>query len=232
MIAIRPAQSRGHTKWSWLDSYHTFSFGRYIDRDHTSFRSLRVINDDIVAPGQGFEEHPHADMEIISYVASGRLAHKDSTGHAHENGPGGVQVMSAGTGVTHSEFNPSDTEPVRLLQIWILPDRKGHTPAYAQRDFPPSQRQDKLALLVSGPGKGAPLTIHQDALVYASLLSTGKSIRHAIADGRAAYLQMVRGSIDLNGHALRAGDGAAVEAQPALTLTARSDAEFLLFDLS
>lgn len=236
MIAIRQADTRGRNNWSWLDSWHTFSFGRYIDRAHTHFRSLRVINDDIVAPGKGFEPHPHEDMEIVSYVVSGSLAHKDWMGaggtHAHESGPGSVQVMTAGTGVTHSEFNPSPTEPVHLFQIWLFPDRKGHTPAYAQRDFPESEKRNKLALLVSSDRGGAPLTIHQDAKIFATLLSPGAKVSHTLAPGRAAYVQVVKGAITLNGHSLARGDGAAIEDESALTLEGKEDADVLLFDLA
>lgn len=236
MIRIREANTRGRTKWGWLDSWHSFSFGRYIDRANTNFRTLRVINDDFVAGGGGFEPHPHEDMEIISYIVNGRLAHKDWMGddgtHAHESGAGSVQVMSAGTGVTHSEFNPSKTEAMRLLQIWIFPDKEGHKPSYAQRDIPESEKRDKLALLVSGQSGGAPLTIHQDANLYATLLSPGKSVSHKLASGRGAYVQVVNGSIDVNGHELKTGDGASIENEGEITLTGKQPSEVLLFDLA
>ncbi|MBX3379836.1 MAG: pirin family protein [Phycisphaeraceae bacterium] len=235
MIRIRDAATRGHTKWSWLDSWHSFSFGRYIDRANTHFRTLRVINDDFVAGGGGFEPHPHENMEIISYIVSGRLAHKDWMGdeksHAHESGAGSVQVMSAGTGVTHSEFNPSKTEAMRLLQIWIFPDKEGHAPSYAQRDVPEAEKRDKLALLVSSETGGAGLKIHQDASLFATLLSPGKSVSHALAPGRGAYVQVVDGTIELNGHEMKTGDGAAVEDERSITLTGKSLSEVLLFDL-
>jgi len=236
MIKIRDASTRGHTKWSWLDSWHTFSFGRYIDRANTQFRALRVINDDYVAGGGGFEPHPHEDMEIVSYIVSGRLAHKDWMGaagtHAHESGAGSVQVMSAGTGVKHSEFNPSKTEAMRLLQIWIFPDKKGHTPAYSQRDVPEAEKRDTLALLVSGQSGGASLKINQDAQIYATLLSPGKSVSHKLAPGRGVYVQVVDGSVELNGHGMNTGDGAMVEDERSVTLTGRSASEVLLFDLA
>ncbi|MBL8886920.1 MAG: pirin family protein [Phycisphaerales bacterium] len=236
MIKIRDAQTRGRTKWGWLDSWHTFSFGRYIDRANTQFRSLRVINDDFVAGGGGFEPHPHEDMEIISYIVNGRLAHKDWMGddgtHAHEGGAGSVQVMTAGTGVTHSEFNPSKTEAMRLLQIWILPDKEGHKPAYGQRDVPQEEKRDKLALLVSGQLGDAALKINQDAQMFATVLSPGKSVSHRLAPGRGAYVQVVDGSIELNGHEMKAGDGAAIEDERSVTLTAKAPSEVLLFDLA
>ncbi|MBS0187892.1 MAG: pirin family protein [Planctomycetes bacterium] len=236
MIRIRDAQTRGRTKWGWLDSWHTFSFGRYIDRANTHFRTLRVINDDFVGAGGGFEPHPHEDMEIISYIVDGKLAHKDWMGdagtHAHESGAGSVQVMTAGTGVTHSEFNPSKSEAMRLLQIWIFPDKEGHRPAYAQRDFSEAEKRDKLALLVSGKGGGAPLEINQDAKLFATLLSPGKSISHKPSPGRGVYVQVVSGEIDLNGHALKSGDGAAIEDERIVTLTGVQPAEVLLFDLA
>lgn len=236
MIKIRDAAARGRTKWGWLESWHTFSFGRYIDRANTQFRSLRVINDDYVAGGGGFEPHPHEDMEIISYIVNGRLAHKDWMGdagtHAHESGAGSVQVMSAGTGVKHSEFNPSKTEAMRLLQIWILPDKEGHTPAYAQRDVPEAEKRDKLALLVSGQTGDAVLKINQDAQIFATVLSPGKSVSHKLAPGRGAYVQVVDGAIELNGHEMKTGDGAAIEDERAVTLTAKGASEVLLFDLA
>ncbi|MBS0190130.1 MAG: pirin family protein [Phycisphaerales bacterium] len=236
MITIRDAATRGHNKWSWLDTWHTFSFGRYIDREHVQFRTLRVLNDDKVDAGKGFEPHPHENMEIISYVVSGRLAHKDWMGqagtHEHESGAGSVQVMSAGTGVTHSEFNPSPTEQVHLYQIWIFPDREGHKPRYAQRDIPETEKRNKLALLVSGENDAAPLKIHQDARFYATLLSPGHSVSHRLDNGRGAYVQVVRGHVELNGHALRTGDGAAVERESDLVLSAKEESEVLLFDLA
>ncbi|MGH7242243.1 MAG: pirin family protein [Phycisphaerales bacterium] len=235
MIKIRDAETRGRSKWSWLDSWHTFSFGRYIDRANVQFRSLRVINDDFIAGGGGFEPHPHEDMEIISYVVSGKLAHKDwmdDGTHAHESGPGSVQVMSAGTGVTHSEFNPSKTESMRLLQIWILPDKDGHKPRYAQRDVPEAEKRDTLALIVSGESGGAKLTINQDASLFATKLSPGKSVSHKLAPGRGAYVQVVDGAIELNGHEMKTGDGATIEDERAITLTGKTDSEILLFDLA
>lgn len=239
MITFRNADTRGRTNWSWLDSRHTFSFGRYIDRAHTNFRSLRVINDDRVDAGRGFEPHQHHDMEIISYVVEGRLAHKDEmadgTRHAHESGPGSVQVMSAGRGVTHSEFNPDAARPVRFIQIWIIPDREGRDPAYAQRDFPREERLNRLVQIVgprSGSTDSGTLRINRDASIYSAILEPGREVSHAIAPGRGVYLQVVSGSITLGGRTLHEGDGAAIENETSITLAGVREADVLLFDLA
>ncbi|MBX3358575.1 MAG: pirin family protein [Phycisphaeraceae bacterium] len=231
MIQIRKSADRGHFDHGWLNTYHTFSFGRYVDRDHMGFRSLRVINDDVVAPGQGFGEHPHEDMEILTYIISGQLAHKDSTGTAEVIRPGDVQYMSAGTGIRHSEFNASTTDPVHLIQIWILPDRVGHTPAYGQKHFPVEQRRNRLRLVASPDGADGSITINQDARVYAGLLSAGSTIEHPIAAGRAAWAHLIKGSVAVNGLVLSPGDAAAIEAEPAARIVAENNAELLVFDV-
>ena len=231
MITLRPSAARGHADHGWLDTFHTFSFADYHDPAHMGFRGLRVINEDRVAPGMGFGTHPHRDMEILTYILAGRLAHKDSMGHGREIAPGQLQAMSAGTGITHSEFNPSRTDPVHLLQIWLLPDRKGHTPRYAE--WPPVPGKDgALTLLASPDGRDSSAAIHQDARLYLVKLDAAAELTHPLAAGRAAWLQVMRGSLTLNGHTLSAGDGAAVESESALALQASEPAEALLFDLA
>jgi len=231
MITIRKSSDRGHARHGWLDSHHTFSFADYHDPDHVGFRTLRVINEDRVAPGQGFGTHPHRDMEIISYVLEGSLEHKDSMGTSSVIRPGEVQRMSAGTGVLHSEYNPSSSEPVHFLQIWITPERKNLSPGYEQKAFPEEERKNKLRLVASRDGRDGSLTIHQDAELYAALLSKGGHVRHALPPGRFAWIQVTRGSISLNGQALKAGDGASVGGEKVLELSSTGDAEVLLFDL-
>jgi quercetin 2,3-dioxygenase len=232
MIRIRPAASRGRTETGWLDSRHTFSFADYHDPSQMGFRTLRVINDDIVLPGQGFGTHPHRDMEIISYVIEGRLAHKDSLGHGSIIVPGEIQRMSAGTGIQHSEFNPSREEKVRFLQIWILPERHGLTPGYEQRSFPAELRHDRLALVAAPDGRDGAVTIHQDAEIHAGLLSPGATVTYAIKPGRHAWLQVAAGAAMLNGTALVEGDGAAVSGENLLAIQGVQPANFLLFDLA
>lgn len=215
----------------WLDTHHTFSFGEYYDEEHMGFRSLRVINDDRVAPGRGFGTHPHRDMEILTYVMEGALEHRDSMGNGAVIRPGEVQVMSAGTGITHSEFNPSPSEPVHLLQIWFLPERKGLAPRYDQKLFSREERQGTLRLVASrDEGEGSVL-IQQDAALYATLLDSGQSVGHSLREGRHAWVHVARGAITLNGVALQAGDGAAVSEETRLELTGVEPAEVLLFDL-
>lgn len=232
MIRVRKSDERGHFDHGWLDTFHTFSFGHYRDAEHMGFRSLRVINDDIVAPGMGFSEHGHQDMEIVSYVVSGALAHKDSAGHQGLLYPGDVQRMSAGTGIRHSEFNGSREEPVRLLQIWILPDRKGHEPRYEDRKFPESERRDALRLIVSRDGREGSLDVHQDAEIRAGLLSAGARVAHPVGAGRHAWVQVVSGSLTVNGATLGQGDGAAVSDERSLEIVAGDGgAEVLVFDL-
>ncbi len=216
----------------WLDSRHTFSFGDYMDPAHMGFRTLRVINDDRVEPGRGFGTHGHRDMEIVSYVLDGELEHKDSMGTGSIIRPGEVQRMSAGTGVLHSEFNPSRTEKTRFLQIWILPERQGSTPGYEQRLFPEAERRGRLRLAASRDGRDGSVTLQQDAGMYLSLLSPGTQVAHEIGPGRHVWLQVARGEVDLVQHRLAEGDGAAVSGEPRVTVTGVTDAEILLFDLS
>jgi quercetin 2,3-dioxygenase len=230
MITIRRAAERGHFDHGWLNTYHTFSFADYHDPAHMGFRSLRVLNDDRVSPGQGFGEHRHRDMEIVSYVLEGALAHKDSMGNSGVIRPGDVQKMSAGTGVQHSEFNGSRTEPVHFLQIWIVPEVRGIAPAYEQKTFPPDTRRGKLRLIGSRDGRDGSVTIRQDVDAFASVLEDGQSVRHPLAPGRHAWLHVAEGELELNGNRLAEGDGAAVSGESELTIAGKG-AEFLLFDL-
>jgi quercetin 2,3-dioxygenase len=233
MITTRPAGERGKTRTPWLDGSHTFSFNRYYDPRWTGFRSLLVINEDVVAPRGGFPPHSHADMEIVTLVFAGALEHRDSTGGRGVIRPGDVQKMSAGTGVTHSEMNASDAEPVHLLQIWIRPEREGIEPYYEQKAIPEGERRSRLRLVAApGGADGAAVTLHQDARLYASVLAPGESVAHRLAPGRHAWLQVVRGALTVNGVALGAGDGAAVSDEESLEIRAAEDAEFLLFDLA
>jgi quercetin 2,3-dioxygenase len=234
MITVRRAEERGHADHGWLDTRHTFSFADYYDAHHMGFRTLRVINEDRVQPGQGFGTHGHRDMEIISYVLEGELAHRDSMGTGSTIRPGEVQRMSAGTGVLHSEMNPSRERPVHFLQIWILPDRQGHPPSYEQKAFPEAERRGKLRLVASPDGADRSLSIHQDARLYLATLADGERVRHALPAGRHAWVQVARGEVTLNGQRLRAGDGAAVSDEPAIELVGSgpSPAEVLVFDLA
>ncbi len=230
MIAVRKSQARGIGSHGWLTTRHTFSFANYHDPAHMGFRSLRVINEDTVAPGKGFGAHRHDNMEIVSIVMEGALAHKDSTGGEGVLRRGEVQRMSAGTGVVHSEFNASQTESVHFFQIWILPAVEDIAPGYEQKLFP--DERGKLRLIVAPNGEDGALNIHQDAKVYAAILDGGQRVEHALAPGRGAWLQVARGSVDVNGTALEAGDGAAIEAEPSLAIVAAEGAEILLFDLA
>jgi redox-sensitive bicupin YhaK (pirin superfamily) len=232
MITIRPANERGRTALDWLDSRHSFSFGDYYDPAHMGFRSLRVVNDDQIAPGAGFGTHPHRDMEIISYVVNGALEHRDSLGSGEVLRPGEVQRMTAGTGVLHSEFNPSPAEPTHLLQIWLLPERRGLTPGYEQKAYPDAERRGRWRLVASRDGRDGSVTIHQDAELYATLLEPGDEATHTLRPGRHAWVQVARGAVTVNGRPLRAGDGAAVSDEAALAVAATEPAEVLLFDLA
>jgi quercetin 2,3-dioxygenase len=229
VITIRPAGERGHFDHGWLNTFHTFSFADYHDPDHMGFRSLRVINEDRVAPGQGFGAHRHHDMEIVSYVLEGALAHRDSMGNSGVIRPGDVQRMSAGTGVQHSEFNGSESEPVHFLQIWILPRERGVAPGYEQKTFPTESKRGSVRLVGSPDGRDGSVTIRQDVFLYASVLD-GDAVRHGLAPGRHAWVQVARGEMDLNGNALAAGDGAAISDERELRIAGKGS-EFLLFDL-
>jgi quercetin 2,3-dioxygenase len=232
MMVIRPAQERGVANFGWLDSRHTFSFGEYSDPNHMGFADLRVINDDKVTPGQGFGTHGHQDMEIITYVLEGALEHKDSIGTGSIIRPGDVQRMSAGTGIRHSEFNASQTELVHLLQIWILPEQKGIEPSYEQKTFPEAEKRGKLRLVGSREGRDGSITIHQDVDFYAASLQAGEEVSHTLAPGRVAWLQVARGSVQLNDQMLAAGDGVAIAQESLITLKgSANEAEVLLFDM-
>lgn len=232
MIQIRRSEERGHANHGWLDTHHTFSFADYEDAAHMGFRSLRVINEDHVAPGEGFPPHGHRDMEILTYVLEGGLQHRDSMGNGSVIRPGDVQRMSAGTGVTHSEFNACKKEPVHLLQIWILPARRGIAPGYEEKHFSEAERQGRLRLIASPDAAEGSVTVHQDARVYAGLLAPGASVKHPLGPGRHAWVQVARGKVRLGNESLSAGDGVAVSDQANLILTAESPAEVLLFDLA
>lgn len=230
-IMHRPSEARGRETLDWLDSRHSFSFAHYYDPAHMGFRNLRVINDDTVAPGAGFPTHGHRDMEIISYVVQGALAHRDTTGGEGTVKRGDVQAMSAGTGVRHSEFNASDSEAVRFLQIWILPTQQGLPAAYRQAHVDDTAKRNQLRLIVAPGGKDGALGINQDASIYASLLDAGATLAHRLEPGRGAWVQVVEGRIEVNGTTLKAGDGLAIEGVETLAIAGLEASEFLLFDL-
>lgn len=231
MIQIRRAVDRGHADHGWLDTFHTFSFADYFDVKHHHFRSLRVMNEDRIAPGQGFGMHGHRDMEIVTYVLEGALQHKDSLGNGSVLRPGEFQRMSAGSGIQHSEFNPSETEPVHLYQIWLFPNEHGITPSYEQKTFAAAERLGRLRLVASPDGADGSLTIQQDSRIFLSSLSAGDSVTHELASGRHAWLQVLRGKVSLNGTPLDTSDGAAISDEQLLTLHADQPAEVMLFDL-
>ena len=232
MIRIHKSDDRGHANHGWLDSRFTFSFADYFDSQHVQFRTLRVMNDDRIAGGGGFPTHPHRDMEIVTYVLEGALAHKDSMGNGSVIQPGDVQYMSAGTGVAHSEFNASDEQPVHLYQIWMFPNKKNYQPLYDQKHFSDDEKRGKLRLLVSPDGRDGSVKIRQDNQLYATVLGKGESVTHQIQPNRHAYVQVARGSVKLNGDTLETGDGAAISEETSIQLTGLNDAEVLLFDLA
>ena len=232
MIQIRRAKDRGHADHGWLDTYYTFSFADYFDPEHMGFRALRVLNEDTIRGGEGFPSHPHRDMEIITYILEGALEHRDSMGTGSVIRSGEVQRMSAGTGVIHSEYNPSPHEPVHLLQIWILPESEGITPGYEQKMFAGDDKRGRLRLVGSRDGRDGSVTIHQDVALYASLLDAGEVVKHVSPDERHAWIQMVRGEISVLGESLFAGDGAAISGEDAVTLTGVEPADVILFDLA
>ncbi|HEY6230756.1 MAG TPA: pirin family protein [Pyrinomonadaceae bacterium] len=232
MITIRRGNERGHFDFGWLNTYHTFSFGDYYDPRHTRFRTLRVINEDFVQPGRGFPTHGHRDMEIVTYILEGALEHRDSMGTGSIIRRGDAQRMSAGTGVTHSEANPSPDAPVHLLQIWIFPEQQGMEPEYEEKKFTDEEKRNTLRLIVSPDGSDGSVRIHQDAKIYASLLDEGRQLEHALAQRRGAWLQVAAGAVTINDAALKQGDGAAVNDEPGIRITATEAAEVLLFDLN
>jgi redox-sensitive bicupin YhaK (pirin superfamily) len=232
MIQLRPARERGHSNLGWLDSSFTFSFARYHDPRHMGFRSLRVINEDHIAPGGGFGTHPHSDMEIVTYVLEGALEHRDSLGTGSVIRPGDVQRMTAGTGVTHSEYNHSRMEPVHLLQIWIEPEQEGLEPGYEQKNFAATDRKNRLRVIASRSGRDGSLTVHQDAELLSTLLDAGKKVSHELQPGRHAWVQVVKGAVTLNGEKLETGDGAAASDENRLEIEASAPSELLLFDLA
>ena len=231
MITLRRSDERGHANHGWLDTYHTFSFADYFDPQHMGFSVLRVLNDDTVAADMGFGTHPHADMEIVSVVLDGELAHRDSMGNASVIRPGEVQRMSAGTGIRHSEFNPSPTTPVHFLQIWILPGQKGLSPSYEQKTFTDAEKRGKLRLVASPDGQEGSVTIHQDARLYMTLLEAGETLSQPLPAGRKAYLHVARGNAVVNGSPLSGGDGVQLVDEESLRLETPDSAEVLLFDL-
>jgi redox-sensitive bicupin YhaK (pirin superfamily) len=232
MRTLRRSRERGHAQHGWLDSWHTFSFADYYDPKHMGFRALRVINEDRVAPGTGFGTHGHRDMEILTYVLDGALAHRDSMGNGSTIRPGDVQRMSAGTGVRHSEMNPSQVDPVHLLQIWIEPERTGIAPGYEEKKFPEAERRGRLRLIASRDGREGSVSLHQDASVYAGLLEAGEDVEQALAPGRHAWLHVARGEVESQGMTLGAGDALAISEEPSIELRAKGSAEVLLFDLA
>jgi redox-sensitive bicupin YhaK (pirin superfamily) len=231
MLTIRKSDDRGHFNHGWLNTYHTFSFSRYYDPQHMGFRALRVINEDFVAPGKGFGSHPHDNMEILTYIVQGALEHKDSLGTGSVIKPGDIQRMTAGTGITHSEFNPSKSEPVHLLQIWLEPAQEGHKPSYDQKHFSEADRKDRLRLIASPDAADGSIKVTEDIRLYASLLSEGKKVSLDLKPGRHAWVQVVQGPIRVNDLTLESGDGAAVSDESRLEIAAGADSEFIVFDL-
>ena len=231
-VSIRPAEARGHANHGWLDSHHTFSFAHYYDPKHMGFGPLRVINEDRVQGGGGFGTHGHSDMEIISYVLDGALEHKDSIGTGSVIRPGDVQRMSAGTGVRHSEFNHSASEPVHFLQIWIEPEKNGLKPSYQEKYFDADEKRGKFLLIASRDGREGSITVHRDVNLYATILSSGQKLTHQVSEGRGVWLQVARGAVLFNGKVLKAGDGVAIDAAQTVELEGQDEAEVLLFDMA
>lgn len=232
MITLRKAEERGHANHGWLDSHHTFSFANYYDPSHMGFRKLRVINEDYIAGGGGFAPHSHRDMEIITYVLEGALEHQDSMGNRSVIRPGDVQRMSAGTGVTHSEYNHSKTDPVHLLQIWVIPAKAGIEPEYEQKLFTPEEKSGQLRLIASQDGRNGSITVHTDLNLYATVLTEGERVSRSIDRDRHLWVQVARGSVLVNGELLTQGDAVAVEAVPTLEIVGKEKAEVLVFDLA
>ena len=232
MLKVRKANERGHADYGWLDTYHTFSFGSYQDPEHMGFRSLRVMNEDHVSAGKGFGTHGHRNMEIVSYVLSGALEHKDSMGNGETLRPGEFQRITAGTGITHSEFNPSVDEPSHFYQIWLQPERDGIEPSYEQRSFDPSQRQNRWQLVASGDPVENALKIHQDAKVFLSTITRNHQVEYHFADARHGWLQVLRGKITLGTHELETSDGVAISNETSVSISAGEDSEVMLFDLA
>ena len=231
MLIARPSAERGKANFGWLDSRHSFSFGEYFDPAHMGFASLRVINEDWVAPGAGFDTHPHRDMEIVTYVLEGALEHRDSLGSRSVIRPGEVQRMTAGTGIRHSEYNASDRDQVHLLQIWILPDRKGLEPGYEQKPVVVAEQPGRLHVIASPDGRDGSVSIHQDAVIHAGIIPAGVTVEFGLASGRGAWVQVARGAVSVNGLRLEVGDGLAAHDEEALAIRGESDAEILVFDL-
>ena len=231
MLKVRAANERGHFQNEWLNSYHSFSFGEYYDPAHMGVSTLRVINEDSVTPGAGFPTHGHRDMEIVSYVLEGELSHKDSMGNGSVIRPGDVQRMSAGTGVSHSEYNPSNSSGTRFLQIWLLPTERGIAPGYAQKNFTEAERSGRLKLLVSPDGREDSISANSDALMYGSILSVEEQASYTLPAGRQGYVQIARGQALVNSAAVEAGDGITIRSEAEINLTTDSTAEILLFDL-
>lgn len=231
-MLTRRSKERGYADHGWLQSFHTFSFADYFDPEHMGFRSLRVINEDRVQPGKGFGTHPHKDMEIISYVLEGALEHRDSLGTGSTIRPGELQRMSAGTGVTHSEFNPSRDQPVHFLQIWILPKTRGISPSYEQKTFPASEREGRLRLVASHDGREGSITVHQDVNMYAALLRPGQKLQYEVPSGRHAWVHLARGSVELNQIRFEAGDAAGISEAGPFDIVGQTFSEVLIFDLA
>lgn len=232
MLTIRKSKDRGFFDHGWLQTYHTFSFADYHDPSHHHFRQLRVINEDTIAGGKGFGTHPHRDMEIITYVTSGALAHKDSMGNGSTIRAGDVQRMSAGTGITHSEFNADPEVPVHLLQIWLLPEKKNTAPSYEQKNFPLEKKRNQLCLICSNDGREGSVRFQQDSSIFATILEKGVDVSHAFANGRGGWIQVVSGVLAVNGMELKAGDGAAIDSEKSITIVGKEVAEALFFDLA